>query len=145
MRFPLVIDLRRRINGVIALLMLLHAAAATSVILVGWQWRWGGNILLIVLPLIAWSALAVLRPPVPELGELRILSREKLEGRSTDGQYLALALLPGTTAFVGLIVLRFRLEGGRQARSIVLLPAQIPDDQFRALRIWLRWEAVLGS
>jgi hypothetical protein len=100
---------------------------------------------LAVLPIIARSAKAVLRPPAPELCELRILSREKLEGRSTDGQYLALALLPGTTAFVGLIVLRFRLEGEGQARSIVLLPAQIPDDQFRALRIWLRWEAVLAS
>jgi hypothetical protein len=96
-----------------------------------------------LLALIVWSLMTVLKPMAPELDTLRIRSREKLEARSIDGRYLELTLLAGTTAFVSLIVLRFCLEGERQARSIVLLPAQIPSDQFRALRVWLRWEAVL--
>lgn len=145
MRFPVVIDLRRRKNLVTALLLSLHAVAATSLVLIAWQWRWGGYIVLPLLPLIAWSAMAVRQPPAPELNELRILSRDKLEGRSTDGRYLALTLLPGTTAFVGLIVLRFCLEDEKRVRSVVLLPTQIADDEFRALRIWLRWEAVLRT
>lgn len=148
MNFPVFIDLHRRKNRVLALLLLFHSTAAICVALIAWQWQWQGWAVCIVvalLALIVWSLVTVLKPTAPEFDALRIRSREKLEARSTDGRYLELTLLAGTTAFVSLIVLRFCLEGEQKARSIVLLPAQIPSDQFRALRVWLRWEAVLRS
>jgi hypothetical protein len=143
--FPVFIDLHRK-NRVLALLQLFHSTAAICVALIAWQWQgWAVCIVVALLALIVWSLITVLKPTAPELDALRIRSREKLEARSTDGRYLELTLLAGTTAFVSLIVLRFCLEGEQKARSIVLLPAQIPSDQFRVLRVWLRWEAVLRS
>jgi len=57
------------------------------------------------------------------------------------GHREALSILPDTTVFAWLIVLRFRIGDEQGASTLALLPDQMSSEQFRALRLWLRWHA----
>ena len=51
-------------------------------------------------------------------------------------------VLPGSTVFVWLVVLRYRVEGEARNRVRVVLSDSLPAADFRRLRVWLRWRAV---
>ena len=137
MRFPVTIELHRYNNITLFVSMLLHGVAAICVISVPWPWYLRALLFTLVIA----STLRSLRPP--QLVSLRLRSRGRLEGLSADCQeYRPLVLLPGVSVFVGLIVLRFRFEGENRTRSAVLFRERSTAERFRALRVWLRWEAV---
>ncbi|TCJ14751.1 hypothetical protein EZJ19_09215 [Parasulfuritortus cantonensis] len=48
---------------------------------------------------------------------------------------------PDTVVLSWLVVMRYRMEGGRRHASLVVLPDSLPAQDFRHLRIWLRWQA----
>lgn len=89
--------------------------------------------------LIAISAWASFRPGA--MSGLRLCARDRMEGFFPGGRSEVLNVLLETTVFVGLIVLRFRVGEERRKRTLCLLPDQMSAEQFRMLRIWLRWHS----
>lgn len=61
-----------------------------------------------------------------------------LQGK--DGVWLEITLLPSSFISPYLTVLNLSLEGESMARHVVLLPDAIDKEQFRQLRVWLRWK-----
>lgn len=51
----------------------------------------------------------------------------------------AVELLPDTMVLSWLVVLRYRCAG--RPRSLVVLAGAVADEDFRRLRVWLRWRA----
>ena len=48
-------------------------------------------------------------------------------------------MLPDSVVFNQLIVLRLRIGDTRRVVNLVLLPDSMSAEQFRVLRLWLRW------
>lgn len=54
-------------------------------------------------------------------------------------QAIVATILPETSVFLFLVVLHLVEEEGPVRRQCVLLPDQMRADEFRRLRVWLRW------
>ena len=54
-------------------------------------------------------------------------------------QAVVATILPETSVFLFLIVLHLFEEEGQVRRQRVLFPDQMRTDEFRRLRVWLRW------
>ena len=134
MQFPVSIELHRSFL-LSCLLVLFHVLAAGCVAILPWPWFWRSS-LLVVAGLSLWIALQ----PSRILG-IRLCGRDAIEGVFSDGHREALSVLPDSTVFGKLIVLRFRVGEKRRACHLALLPDQMTTEQFRVLRLWLRWQA----
>lgn len=64
--------------------------------------------------------------------------------RSGD-DWVEARLLPDSTVLPWLVVLRYRLPDARGPGARVVLPDSLPADDFRHLRVWLRWRANLDG
>lgn len=115
--------------------MAVHALALASVIVSPWPWVIQ-SLLLIPLGLSAW----LLARPRKIIG-LRLSKGQGLECWFAGGERIAADILPDTTVFSRLVVLRLLCEGETAARSVALLPDSLSPEDFRLLRLWLRWQA----
>ena len=61
-----------------------------------------------------------------------------------DGQFVEAALLPGATVHPWLTVVRLRTEAGQGILLIVVVDTIKPED-FRRLRVFLRWRADISA
>ena len=134
MQFPIVIGLHRSILLVI-LLVLVHAVAACCLVVLPSSWPLRCLLLLAV----GCSLVCALRSP--RIVGLRLAARDRLECLQGDGDRVAATVLDDSTVFTRLIVLRLRIGDETRASSLVLLPDQMSAEQFRVLRLWLRWHA----
>ena len=134
MQFPVSIELHRSFL-LSFLLVLLHVLAAGSVSILPWPWFWRSSLLVV-----AGLSLSIALQPSRILS-IRLSGREVIEGVFSDGHREALSVLPDSTVFGKLIVLRFRVGEKRLACHLALLPDQMTTEQFRVLRLWLRWHA----
>jgi hypothetical protein len=75
----------------------------------------------------------------PRIVSLRLYEDGALECLSMDGAVLALTPLPETTIFPWLVVLRLETEEERKIISLTLFPDSMSREEFRILRLWLRW------
>ncbi len=132
MQFPIVIGLHRSLLLSI-LLVLMHALAALCVVVLPWLWR------CVLWLALAYSLRCALRPQ--RIVGLRLAARDRLECLCASGDYVAATVLDDSTVFSRLIVLRLRIGEQRRSSSLVLLPDQMPAEQYRLLRLWLRWHA----
>ena len=57
----------------------------------------------------------------------------------SDGMSLSTTLLPDTTVFSWLVVLRMKANERKQAISLALFPDHMSHEEFRVLRLWLNW------
>lgn len=55
------------------------------------------------------------------------------------GEAVPATLEPGSTVWPGLVVLRYRLDGQRRSQTYMLFPDSLSPDDFRRVRVWLRW------
>lgn len=134
MQFPIVIELRRS-RLLVVLLVLLHGLAAGCVLALPWPWPLRGLLLIAV----GVSLGYVLRPS--RILDLRLCAPDRLDCLLADGNRVALVAQPESTVFSQLIVLRLRLGEAKRVSSLVLLPDQMSAEQFRLLRLWLRWRS----
>lgn len=132
MQFPVSIELQRS-PLLTLLLVLFHTLAAGSVIALPWDWLLRSVFLLVI----GWSLWHSLHQP--RIHGLRISGRDGLDGRLADGNRVALTARPDSTVFTRLIVLRLHIGEEKQVSSLALLPDQMSAEQFRWLRLWLRW------
>ena len=138
MQFPVFLELRRSRRLTLSLIAV-HLAAAVSVLL---------------LPLPAWAC-AVLPAPLvvslyrslrrPAITGLRLGADGNLECLVADGAGVAAEVLPDTTVFRSLVVLRLRLAETRRTHHVVVLGDSIGVEQLRVLRLWLRWKAKVSG
>ena len=62
------------------------------------------------------------------------------DGRRVDAQ-----VLPESTVFSWLVVLRFLVAGERRTQTLTLFPDQMSRDEFRMLCVCLRWNLPAGK
>jgi hypothetical protein len=131
-RFPVFIGLRRSLFLVCSLCVM-HCAAAGAFLVMPWPrpLRIG---LLIAL---AVSLRQAFRPP--RVASLRLYRDGALECVLPNGTSLLANPLPDTTVFFWLVVLRLQAEGEKGTISLALFPDHMTREEFRLLRLWLRW------
>jgi toxin CptA len=115
---------------------LLHLLAAGCV----WLLPWPAGVrypLLALLALSAWQT----QQPSQVLG-LRLTAGGEMAVLDLAGDWLPMTIQPGTAVFRQLIVLRLRDDDQGRLISLALLPDSMPAEQFRRLRLALRWLAI---
>ena len=132
MRFPVSIELHRS-RFLSLLLVLSHALAFGCVFVLPWPWS-GRLPLLVLIGVSVWRAWRPSRIRV-----LCLRAADRLDCRLADGTCVALEVGADSTVFSPLIVLRLRVGDEMRISSLVLLPDQMSSEEFRALRLWLRW------
>ena len=131
-QFPVSIELHRS-RFLSFLLVLSHALAFACVFVLPWPWR---------LPLLALIGVSFWRAWRPSLFRVLCLcGADRLDCCLLDGSRAALEVQADSTVFRLLIVLRLRIGDEKRISSLTLLPDQMSGEQFRALRLWLRWHA----
>ena len=134
MRFPVYIGLRRSVF-LCALLLASCAGSAFSVMLMPWPAAVRAVLLLGVFLLLRRSI------QEEEIAALCLKSRTAaLDCQWRDGRHRTLTVLPDSTVFPKLIVLRLRDDEEDETIDLSLLPDQMTVDQFRVLSVWLRWQ-----
>jgi hypothetical protein len=137
-RFPVFIELRRS-RLLAGALYVMHGAAAGAFLVVPWPLvaRIGCLIVLAV------SLVYSLRPPC--IVSFRLYRDGVVECVLSDGVCLLANPLPDTTVFSWLVVLRLGVEDGKRVISLPLLPDHLSREEFRVLRLWLRWHPGTGN
>ncbi|MGE5493372.1 MAG: protein YgfX [Actinomycetota bacterium] len=135
MQFPITIGLHRSFfGGVIGALV--HGGVAMAIISTPWEpWiRLGLVMALCVSAVLAW------RSGRQKVAGLRLLDNGRLECRLVgDGEFRPAELLPGNTVHPWFAVIRFSVE--MVSVTAVVLPDCTSAEEFRRLRVWLRWRA----
>jgi toxin CptA len=131
-QFPITIELRRS-RLLVALLVLAHGLAAGCTVALPCPWSLRGGLLLAI----GVSLGCALR--LSPITGLRLCTPDRIDGLLRGGACVALDLQAESTVFSQLIVLRLRLGEARRVSSLVVLPDQMSAEQFRVLRLWLRW------
>lgn len=134
MQFPIHIELRRS-RFLFLLLLLAHALALACVVVLPWPLALC-VFLLFLIGLSAWRALRT-----SPITALHLLENGVLECVLANGERLPADVLPDSTVFNQLIVLRLRLGEQGAACALTLLPDCMAPADFRALRVCLRWRA----
>lgn len=133
MQFPIFIGLRRS-RFFFCLLVVLHGVAAASLLALPWppSLRYG------LLVLVGLALGYALRPP--RIVGLRFAAPDRLDCLLANGQHVVAKALPDSTVFSRLIVLRLRIGAEKRVTGLVVLPDQTSLEQFRLLRLCLRWQ-----
>ncbi|MCU0812571.1 MAG: hypothetical protein MUE59_16370 [Thiobacillaceae bacterium] len=134
MEIPLHIGLRRS-HLLSWLLVLLHVLAAGSLFLAPWP----AVLRYALMALVVLSAWHTLQPST--IVGLRLGENGELGFLSPDGDFQPVTVQPDSAVFSWLIVLRVREAGQGRLHSLALLLDSMPAEQFRLLRLWLRWRA----
>lgn len=134
MQFPVSIELRRS-KFLTLLLFFFHTSAVGCVLILPWPWVFR----FVPLALIVVSAWQSLRPS--RIAGIHLSSRDGLNCFLKDGTRVFATIVLDSTVFVGLVVLRLRLDGEKKVSNLTLLPDQMTAEQFRVLRLWLRWHS----
>lgn len=117
----------------------MHGLAALSLFLPPLAGHWQALLLLAVL----FSLHRTLRSSA--FRSLRLAADGAWLRRVAGEQEFRIEVLADSTVFVWLVVLRFRLEGEGRVRALTLLPDHLSREEFRMLRIWLRWHSAASA
>ena len=70
---------------------------------------------------------------------LRLRASGEIEVRSPGGRWRRGCLRAGSFVAPWLTLVLWRAEGSRFDRAVVILPDMLGEEEFRRLRVWLRW------
>jgi hypothetical protein len=136
MRLPRLIPLCRS-RRLVVFLVALHAIA-----LVGfcWTFLWSWPVVVPATALFLLTLRASLR--ASPIVALRLGIKGDLSCLLVDGRRLAVDLLPSATVLLGVVVLRFHLNGARPMVLALLSDSFVVAADFRILKVWLRARAL---
>lgn len=131
MRFPVTLDIQpsRRLRAAFVFVHLMAFFGLAGVLPV-----WSLGIVAPLLALSSWRACVAIRGVRLTLG-----SDGRVEWHPSAKASQAGEILTDSTVFGWLTVLRVRLDGEQQVRSIVVLSDSVSPTDFRRLQIWMRW------
>jgi toxin CptA len=86
------------------------------------------------------SEVALLRAP-GAIVAVNVTQDGRVFCRIPGGEWLDCELLPSSFVSHSLTILNLRVRGNRRARHVVLCCDNVNAEDFRRLRIWLRWAA----
>jgi toxin CptA len=129
---PLSVSLKPS-QRLLVILSLAHVAAAGSV-LAGNLPAWLATILLLLIG----ASLARIRRPIA-VASLLLGGDGTFETVGADGTASAAVVHPHTMVLSFLVVLLYRQDG--RLRALPLLGDSLADEDFRQLRLWLRWRS----
>jgi len=135
MQFPIAIALRRS-HVLLVLTVVLHGLAAASLAVLPWPLSLRG-LLLVTLASELWRPI---RRPSRVVG-LRLAASGELSFQFANGEQAVVRVQPDSVVFSQLLVLRVRDGESGRLQTLALLPDSMPSEQFRELRLWLRWRA----
>lgn len=139
MQFPMNIGLHRSSFLGLAL-ALTHALAVVAVLAPPWP----AALKATLLAGIGVSAILAWRRRLQVVDRLRLLDDGRLECRLAGEEGFVEASLRGTaTVHPWLTVVHLEIGGRR--RAIVVLPDSMQTEDFRRLRVWLRWRAAFSE
>ena len=134
MQLPLTLSLRRS-RRLTVLLVAAHALAAAAAFFLFPHW-WLMLFLLAVILISAGLTLRRLGSP-DRICRLTLRGDGQLAFSRADGSAGEARLHPQTTVMAFLCVLLLRVRG--RVEALVLLPDALDAEDFRQLRLWLRW------
>ncbi|MDS4015822.1 MAG: protein YgfX [Candidatus Accumulibacter sp.] len=141
--FPVHIELRRS-RAILLTLLGLHALAAFCVL---FQLSWPLAARGLLAGVVALSLLRAVRASA--VVALHLGERGELALSFADGSRHACLVCPETTVFAQLVVLRAAedemAEAAGERYSLVLAADSMRREQFRLLRVWLRWRVSAGD
>jgi toxin CptA len=139
-QFPITIGLRRS-RFQVFFLGVLTLVAVLVCLLAPWSMLVQGA-LIVSLLLLALGAARRLDNPLLGL----LLTKEgrlSVRFRGKDESYFPVTVLPGTTVHLWLTVLRMQYEA--HPLTLLITPDCLAADDFRRLRVWLKWRAIFGE
>lgn len=77
--------------------------------------------------------------------QLQCQADGSLSIQQTGEDWRPVTLLPGSMVNPWLTTIRYRGESGNKVGTLVLLPDSLDREDFRRLRVWLKWKAALQS
>ena len=139
MQFPIVVGLRRsRVLTLATVATALVGILSVSVV------PWPLVIRIMLGAVTALVAIQVIRALSPRVETLRIDGDGHLTCQATGASgFVPAHLLPGATVHPWLTVLRLAIED--DAWLLVVVPGSVAPEEFRRLRVWLRWRAVVSD
>lgn len=134
MHFPVTLDIKpsRRLR---AALVFAHSAAVLAL----WLGTLDGWLALAGSALLAFSL--VLHWRRQQAWRLRLAADGVLYRLVANDDAAKMKVLPGAVVTRWLVVARVRDERGGKVRALLVLSDCLSPDEFRALRVWLRWLA----
>lgn len=131
MHFPILIEFRRSVLFA-QVCIAFHFVAIASACVLPWPWIQRSLLLLLILN----SCRTALRTPT--IVALRVGGGDRLDGVLKDGTRATLRVCPQSAVYSHLIVLRIQVGDENRVTNLVLFSDQMPEEQFRQLRLWLR-------
>ncbi len=138
MQLPLSLSLRPS-RRLFLLLTLAHGAAAAALAALGLDPWIGVPMLLGVILSLAWQLRRLFG--AQRIVELILHKDGALEYVRRDGTAASGKVDPQTMVTAWLTVLLLRSGAGRRCEALTLLPDTLESEDFRRLRLWLRWLA----
>ncbi|MDR2189138.1 MAG: hypothetical protein LBE62_14025 [Azonexus sp.] len=137
MHFPITIGFTRS-RWQTTVLLLIATLASLTALFFPHPLPWRGGLLLAIWSIAFW-AWPRLKPP---LAVIRLEADGSLQVKSnTEDDFAPATLLPGASVHPWLTILRLELANG-QRRALLVTAGTMPPDQFRRLRVFLRWRVV---
>jgi hypothetical protein len=133
-QFPIQIELRRS-RLLLVLLLLFHVFALACVLVLPWPWALRAFLFYLIMLSAGYSV------RVSRIVALRLSEQAEIECTVATGDRISAKVRPDSTVFSQLIVLRLQLDDEKRIRNLPLLPDSLSAEQFRVLRLWLRWHA----
>ena len=126
---------------ILSILLLAHGAAITTVLMVELP-RW---LQVIAIALLFAQCLVVVRRQAFLMGAeaataIEVTSDHRLNVETRSSGWCEYDVLGSTYVTPYLTVLNLRRPGNRMAKHVPLLPDSLNADDFRKLRVWLRWK-----
>lgn len=124
-----------------AILVAVHCAAIILIVLVGLpQWLQAVAIATLVVSLVFYvRQTALLRSPHAVIA-IEVASDDAFSVQTRRGDWLECEVLGSTYVASFLTVLNLRELEKRAVRHVVILPDGVDAEDFRRLRVWLRWK-----
>ena len=123
-----------------AILVVAHGAAITVIALVGMP-LWLQLILIAALVgSLAFEIKTVLLRAPDAVVTLEFASDDTLTIQTRRGNWIRCEVLGSTYVTYFLSILNLNEQGGGRTKRVVILPDSIDAEDFRKLRVWLRWK-----
>lgn len=124
-----------------AILLAGHGAVAVVLAFIDLPVGWTAMICLLLLLSLWHEVRKALRRGATSVVALRVANDDKLTFQQRDGEWRDAEVLGSSYVTAFLSVLNLQAAGERRQRHVVLLPDVLPADDYRRLRVWLRWRA----